>query len=400
MNYYFESVLEYLTPRDCIKIISKRPDNKKIKIAYLKYLINHYNNIKINKNKVKNCLNLIYCFTPLPTKFRVFHLIGLKNHTVSNILDKYFYEGDVTGSDRIITGDKIVPYYKYSPIPFTYSYLKPNNERFLGLSYKYYFEVTIDEETHRDSWEDECISIGFGPKNSNLTFIEKQVGWSYQTIGYHSDDGHIYDGGNSKKEHFSPYSWSSGDTVGAGIKYIGKDKIKYFFTKNGKEIFVSNERKIRNEIVPLLGIDSSHYVIVNFGEKPFKYDLNPESDNLDDNVIITTNILLDLGFNSSKIDFIPPIIKVNKIKTPHIKITKAKFSNINNEEESMSQDIPYSPINQFNFQIQNMPQNQSQLLQYFTPNIVDIINQSQNPSQDWDESFDTSGWESNGNQDW
>lgn len=393
MNYYFESVLEYLTPRDCIKLISKRQDNKKIKIAYLKYLINYFNNIKVKTKKIKNCLNLIYCFTPLPTKFRVFHLMGFKNHSVSNILNKYIFDGSVKGSDRIISGDKIVPYFKYSPIPFTYTYLNPDGTRFIGLSYKYYFEVTIDFDSHRESWDNECVSIGFGPKNSTISFINKQVGWSYLTIGYHSDDGHIYDGSNGNKKHFSPYKWSAGDTVGAGIKYITKDLIKYFFTKNGKEIFVTKERKIKTELIPLMGIDSSHYIKVNFGEEPFKFDLKPESDDLNNDIITTTNVLLDLGFNSSKVDFIPPIIKIKKIKIPSIKISKTKFSNISDEEEEIiSEDIPYSPINQ--------SENQSQLLQYFTPNIIDIMNPTQPLNQDWEESFDTSGWDSNGNQDW
>lgn len=351
LNYYFLNVLEYLTPRDVIKLISNKEIDGKMRIKYFKYLVLHYNKININKCKINNALSMIYCFSPLPSKFRVFHLINLENHKVSNVLDRYMFDGKITNSDRIITGDRIIPYHKFIPIPFTYTYIKPNNKRYIGLSFNYYYEIKVENDQHRNSWENQCISIGYGPKNT--PFVNKQVGWSYQTIGYHSDDGNIFEGNNVGNKIFNPRNWGPGDTVGAGVRYISKDTIKYFFTLNGKEIFQSKLTKMKFEILPLLGLDTSHYITANFGDKPFVYDLSPESVKLTNEVLTTKNVLIDLGYLNNKIDFIPPIIRIKKSLLPKLIIKKKIEFQSYEDTDTDLEEIPYSPINNEPFDFVN-----------------------------------------------
>ena len=164
LNYYFLSALQYLSPQDIFYLLEDKKIDNRTRNQYLKYLFVRYNGIKLNNNKFKNILSLIYNFIPFPDMFIVNHLSDLPEHRVSKRLNTYIYSGNKIGDDRIIPGNRILPFYSMSPIPFTYSYIKPNGKRVITLSYTYYFEIKIDNHWTKPPLNSQCVSIGFGEK--------------------------------------------------------------------------------------------------------------------------------------------------------------------------------------------------------------------------------------------
>ena len=73
-----------------------------------------------------------------------------------------------------------------------------------------------------------------------------------------------------------PYTdpWIPGDVIGIGLKYIGKNKYKIFLTKNG--VIENQEKTFETEeyLFPMMAFDLSCPVQVNFGDKPFKFNLD------------------------------------------------------------------------------------------------------------------------------
>ena len=199
-----------------------------------------------------------------------------------------------------------MPNYRISPIPFTYSYVKPNGRRVVTLSYTYYFEIKLATFWTKPPWNHQCVSIGFGQKFTST--ISKQVGWASNTFGYHSDDGGIYDGTANpfiKKER-----WGPGDIVGAGINYLDKDRIEIFFTKNGKLIF-----KIVKDwnfiLIPLIGLDTSYPVYTNLGAYQFLYDPLKDNQVFHNNIISTKNLAMTKGYDDI-FNYYQPSISIKK----------------------------------------------------------------------------------------
>lgn len=106
--------------------------------------------------------------------------------------------------------------------------------------------------------------------------LHTQPGWTSTSWGYHGDDGHKFHGGGRGR----PYgpSFGCGDTVGCGLDTLGG---KVFFTKNGQ--FLGDAFEIDGAqpsrgfgsrgYFPVVGIDSRSSVTVNFGARPFAFDL-------------------------------------------------------------------------------------------------------------------------------
>ncbi|XP_048331534.1 ran-binding protein M homolog isoform X4 [Ziziphus jujuba] len=95
----------------------------------------------------------------------------------------------------------------------------------------YYFEIFV-----KDAGTKGQIAIGFTSESFKM---RRQPGWEANSCGYHGDDGLLYRG-QGKGEPFGP-TYTSGDIVGGGINYATQE---FFFT-----------------------------VLVNFGQKPFAFDL-------------------------------------------------------------------------------------------------------------------------------
>lgn len=306
LNYFFLSVLKYLLPQDVIHLLKDGEIDNKTRSNYLKFLFFNYNSVKIKNNKFKNILSLIYNFVPLPDQFITSHLNQLPDHFVNKKLNTYVYSGKKQGDDRIIPGNRILPNYRLCPIPFTYSYVKPNGRRVVTLSFTYYFEIKLATFWTKPPWNHQCVSIGFGQKFTST--VSKQVGWVKNTIGYHSDDGRIFDGksGSTLKGE----KWGPGDIVGAGINYLDKDKIEIFFTKNGKLIF-EIVKDWNFAIIPLIGLDSTYPIYTNLGTYPFLYDPLKNNQVFHNNIISTKNLAMTKGYDTI-FNYSQPTISIKK----------------------------------------------------------------------------------------
>ncbi|GIL56975.1 hypothetical protein Vafri_12242, partial [Volvox africanus] len=125
----------------------------------------------------------------------------------------------------------------------------------------YYFEVTVVEPGSNGT-----IGIGFAHSNHN---VARHVGWDAGTFGFHGDDGKTYFEG--RNEYYG-FKYGKGDVVGAALDFQRKE---IFFTKNGtkgKAISIS----ISQALYPTVSLHSSGEVVsVNFGQKPFSFNIEP-----------------------------------------------------------------------------------------------------------------------------
>ncbi|ONK55686.1 uncharacterized protein A4U43_UnF160 [Asparagus officinalis] len=109
------------------------------------------------------------------------------------------------------------------------------------------------------------VSIGFTCRDYNL---RRQPGWESNSCGYHGDDGFIYRG-HGKGEAFGP-TYTTGDTVGAGINYASQE---FFFTKNGK-LVGTVDKDIKGPLYPTVAVHGQNEkVTVNFGQQHFLFDI-------------------------------------------------------------------------------------------------------------------------------
>lgn len=322
LNYYFLSALHFLVPQDAFYLLENKKIDNKTRINYLKYLFSRYNGIKLKNNKFKNILSLTYHFIPFPNMFIVSHLTDLPEHRVSKRMNTYIYTGNKIGQDRIIPGNRSLPHYSTSPIPFTYSYVKPNGKRVITLSYTYYFELRIDNHWTKPPLSNQCVSIGFGEKYTPT--ISKQVGWAANTIGYHSDDGSIYIG--SANPNLKGKKWGPGDIVGAGINYLTKNKMEIFFTLNGK-VISKIVKCFERALVPLIGLDTTYRIHTNLGIFPFRYDPLKNRDLSHNNIISSKNLALIKGYNFVY-EYSQPKINIINIKKGTKFCTLAEFNEI------------------------------------------------------------------------
>ena len=145
------------------------------------------------------------------------------------------------------------------------------------LSLIAYYEVTIkphkeheieylDDSRQGPQQLDSCIAIGLARKAFPL--IGKQPGWDRFSYGYHGDDGNKYHQSGIGTA-FGP-SFSCGDTIGCGIDYINQS---IFYTKNGDFIGTAFTH-VSGALYPVVGVDSSDIISVNFGLSPFLFDVD------------------------------------------------------------------------------------------------------------------------------
>jgi Ran-binding protein 9/10 len=104
-----------------------------------------------------------------------------------------------------------------------------------------YFEVKIfatETQTGPDSnnlnSRSPTVTIGLCGQFSDQSVAH--VGWNTWTVGYHGDNGGIYDQ-NPRKTHHTGRTFGLDDTVGCGVDY---DAGEYFFTLGGQVIGMSS----------------------------------------------------------------------------------------------------------------------------------------------------------------
>jgi hypothetical protein len=149
-----------------------------------------------------------------------------------------------------------------------------------------YYEVTIFPKDKNDDEEGaplpsalrpsntptECVAVGVATDSFHVH--TRMPGWDRQSFGYHGDDGGIFHSSGGMVERFGP-CFGSGDTVGCGIDYVSQG---IFFTLNGKLLGYGwkgiDAEFLQNNLYPVVGIDTNAAISVNFGAKPFQYDLS------------------------------------------------------------------------------------------------------------------------------
>jgi len=114
--------------------------------------------------------------------------------------------------------------------------------------------------------------IGIGLCSPHVD-LDRLPGWERDSLGYHGDDGHAFrDSGTG-----IPYgpSFITGDIIGVCLSQIQK---KIFFTKNGNSLPPIFGDIFDFEIIPsypMVGLRTpGETVEINFGRKPFEFDLN------------------------------------------------------------------------------------------------------------------------------
>jgi hypothetical protein len=108
----------------------------------------------------------------------------------------------------------------------------PFPPRKLGLSY---FELTIEiseQESESEESEPKAPTVTIGMCGEFCNQLYAHCGWKVWSVGYHGDNGMIYEEYGSRK-HDTKRTYGAGHTVGCGVNYESE---KYFFTLDGEII--------------------------------------------------------------------------------------------------------------------------------------------------------------------
>ncbi|ELP87681.1 hypothetical protein EIN_382350 [Entamoeba invadens IP1] len=131
-----------------------------------------------------------------------------------------------------------------------------------------YFEIELTRNSY--------IAVGIMNVFEHIVYQNVMLGWQQMSCGYHSDDETIYnngdlDGYDSKIR--SGKKTGETDVVGVGIVFnIKKMASKFFFTCNGNYV-VSREFNA-NSVATAISMNVFSKIVINYGEKPFEFDLN------------------------------------------------------------------------------------------------------------------------------
>ena len=124
------------------------------------------------------------------------------------------------------------------------------------------------------------ISIGV----THSTYpLARHVGWDWNSLGYHADNGNMYHASEQGKEF--GFTCTTGDRMGCGIDFESSSNqgmVQVYFTKNGKRIKDSVEINIaKGGLFPALALNSE-------GEK-VRLILNPSSQSDEDEDVIMSD---------------------------------------------------------------------------------------------------------------
>lgn len=294
------------------EIIKKSKEDTGFASNYLKQIFNYYNDDLKLPIKCLYPLAAIKCFIPLPSRLLLSE-IYTNNHKIIKISDsEYQFHGKQ--GHRIVFSDKMLPYISKNkqPIPFSFPVYDDNNVDIV-LSNIYYYEVTIGAKTSGlNSWNGECISIGFGHKT---TPFNSHVGWYNGSVGFHSDDGTVRLNCADNLIKSMTKAWVSGDTAGAGIIYLDKNKITPFFTFNGKMVMMfEGMLTLYGPYIPIIGYDHSHSIKINFSNNKFKFNIKKLINEYSKTVISTeNNFINDYDVNTNNVIPMQSIYVINYV---------------------------------------------------------------------------------------
>jgi len=127
----------------------------------------------------------------------------------------------------------------------------------------------LNDQPHEQRHE--CVAIGLSTRSFSPS--NKMPGWDVTSYGYHGDDGGIFHGQGDMLKLYGP-AFGPGDTVGCGLEYSTR---RIFFVKNGTFLgyaFDECPKDVVNDgLYPTVGIDTECPIFMNFGERPFMFDL-------------------------------------------------------------------------------------------------------------------------------
>lgn len=330
------------------EIIEKTKENKNFPLNYLFELFCYNCDSFLKPIICSNPLSAIKSFIPLPTRLLLSEIYSNSNK-ILKFNNEYQFHG--TPGHRILFSDKILPVKKIKskikfPIPFTFPVHTNENVEILQSNI-YYYEVTILDKVNLPNthFESPCVSIGFG---LNTTPFNSHVGWYCDSIGYHSDDGTMRQNNTDNTAKIISKPWANNDVAGAGIIWISENMVKFFFTLNGKLIWISNEPfDIKGYYFPIIGYDHPNSINVNFSSSKFKYNIKNMIVEYSKEIISTNNSFInsyDIGLYLNEYPN-PNIKKENNINLTNI----INFININgsiNPEDNEENNII---INNSNF---------------------------------------------------
>jgi len=369
------------------EIINETKKNKNFPLNYLFELFSYNCDSFLKPIICCNPLSAIKSFIPLPTRFLLSELYTNSNK-ILKFNNEYQFHG--TPGHRVLFSDKILPAKKIKspikfPIPFTFP-VHTNEYVELLQSNIYYYEVTILNKVNQPDthFESPCVSIGFG---LNTTPFNSHVGWYCDSIGYHSDDGTIRQNNTNNTAKVISKPWANNDVAGSGIIWLSENKVKFFFTLNGKLIWISSEPfDIKSYYFPTIGYDHPNSININFSSSKFKYNIKNMIIEYSKEIISTDNDFINSYDIGLYLNEYPSIKKENNINLTNI----INFINING---SINQENTENIINLINNQentenIINLINNQENTEN--TENIINLINNQENNTIINNSNFDES----------
>jgi hypothetical protein len=210
--------------------------NKDLAKKYILDLYEKYIPIYNNINVIKP-LQCLLSFVPLPYSFETSYLSDKDQINKSNNI--YTFLGQP--GDRIMYANRRIPNYDKDSIPFTIP-ITINDEVKLIQSNVFYYEVTILNTTIRKPWDNECISVGFGTKN---TPYKNHVGWTRDSWGFHSDDGNLMNSNKSIKiTNKQKKAVVQMTTATVSRKNGHKKKVNIKILKSNCQLSINNNRTV------------------------------------------------------------------------------------------------------------------------------------------------------------
>ncbi|ELP86060.1 hypothetical protein EIN_327070 [Entamoeba invadens IP1] len=131
-----------------------------------------------------------------------------------------------------------------------------------------YFEVEVTGNS--------LIAVGVTNASKDTGYKNTMIGWQQRSCGYHSDDGIIYkDYINNVYDTGIRHGEKTGtcNVIGIGIVFVVfQTECDIFFTCNGKIVF--QNKFDADSIAAAVSMNTFNKIVINYGEKPFKFDLN------------------------------------------------------------------------------------------------------------------------------
>jgi len=121
-----------------------------------------------------------------------------------------------------------------------------------------------------------CIAVGLSTTQfrPHAGPVGRMPGWDNNSYGYHSDDGGFFHD-RGVMQCALGRGYGPGDTIGCGIDYTpgDHDGARIFFTINGSMISYAKCVAADEDFFPTVGVDSNDAFRLNFGQRPYLYDL-------------------------------------------------------------------------------------------------------------------------------